>query len=122
MARAPGWALSEPDKDLPVGGAVMSSMVRRTMRVAGWANSSIRQAATRERRGCGRRVRTWPSSSSRRCWVIGATRRTGSGGSYQFPASRYLEMAARGEDKRVLVGKTPDRLSAILDSRNSTLT
>jgi len=31
-------------------------------------------------------------------------------------------MAARGEDKRVLVGKTPDRPSAILDTRNSTLT
>jgi hypothetical protein len=34
----------------PLSVRVMSSMLGRKMRVAGWVNSSIRQAATREHR------------------------------------------------------------------------
>jgi hypothetical protein len=79
---------------------VTSSMVSRTMRVAGWANSSIRQAATRERSGRSWSVRSWPSSSSRRCWVIGAARRTGSGGSLRL-GRRPARTAQRRNARKV---------------------
>src|SRR4029453_8175017 len=78
-----GW-LAEADEDLPVGGAgdVVDGQADDA---GGWLGEQQHQAGGHAgAQGRSWSVSSWPSSSSRRCWVSGATRRTGSGGSVRL--------------------------------------